>query len=118
MRGQLKLFDLRSRSSSPSATFASNTEMTADSPGVSCSCRHPTQPHLLCTGSQDGRITFWDLRRAAGSGGTPVVSVFRGHEGAGGVNEVQFHPQQPGERQFNTAGFEHIHDYQKQTIVL
>ncbi len=88
MRGQLKLFDLRSRDDSPAASYLSSECGHEGQAGVSCLCRHPTQAHVVCSGAQDGRIAFWDLRQER-----LPVSVFRGHEQS--VNEVQFHPQQP-----------------------
>ncbi|CAB4068770.1 NUP43 [Lepeophtheirus salmonis] len=80
MRGQMKLWDLRSsETSSPSTTFfSSNTDQV----GITCVSRHPTQSHVICTGgsgcavsevqfhlqspdhifscSQNGDIWHWD----------------------------------------------------------
>ena len=30
--------------------------------GLTCISRHPVQPHVLCTGTNDGVLAFWDLR--------------------------------------------------------
>ncbi len=81
MRGQLKLFDLRTPDNAPSATYSSSG---CDQAGVSCMCRHPTQPHIVCSGAQDGKVSFWDLRKER-----LPVSVFKGHNQA--VNAVSYH---------------------------
>eukprot|EP00096_Caligus_rogercresseyi_P002866 TRINITY_DN15201_c0_g1_i1.p1 TRINITY_DN15201_c0_g1~~TRINITY_DN15201_c0_g1_i1.p1 ORF type:complete len:373 (-),score=79.15 TRINITY_DN15201_c0_g1_i1:21-1139(-) len=86
MRGQMKLWDLRSsQTSTPSATFfSSNTEQV----GITCVSRHPTQSHVICSGSQDGMIAFWDFRKER-----YPVTILNAHKGA--VSEVHFHHQSP-----------------------
>nr|ACO15127.1 Nucleoporin Nup43 [Caligus clemensi] len=86
MRGQMKLWDLRSSEGShPSSTFfSSNTEQV----GITCVSRHPTQSHVICTGSQDGMIAFWDFRKER-----YPVTILNAHKGA--VSEIHFHHQSP-----------------------
>ena len=87
VRGQLKLFDLRSQSESPSRTSLL-TAGDASAVGVTCLATHPTQAHIVASGASDGSIAFWDLR-----GDAHPVTILQGHEQA--VNAVQFHAQQP-----------------------
>jgi len=87
VRGQLKLFDLRSQSESPSRTSLL-TSGDASAVGVTSLATHPTQAHIVASGASDGSIAFWDLR-----GDAHPVTILQGHEQA--VNEVQFHAQQP-----------------------
>ena len=49
--------------------------------GISSTAKHPTQRHIVASGSQDGTITFWDLRSVK-----HPMTVLQGHERA--VNEV------------------------------
>ena len=30
---------------------------------LQCLDKHPTQPHIVCTGGQDGALTVWDMRQ-------------------------------------------------------
>jgi len=84
MRGQLKIWDLRSRDDEPSVTCV----LSNDQIGITCVTKHPTQSHILCTGSEDGMLAFWDLRKEK-----HPVTLLSAHAGA--VSEVQFHAQQP-----------------------
>lgn len=86
MRGQMKLWDLRSNDDNPVSTyFLSHTDQI----GITCLDRHPTQAHVLCTGSQDGMLAIWDLR----GGNNYPVTLLNAHQHP--VSEVQFHRQQP-----------------------
>ena len=80
MRGQLKLYDLRSSTDAASASFMSSD---GDQSGVTCLCKHPGQAHIVCSGSRDGKVTFWDIRQD-----TYPITIFKGHEQA--VNDVSF----------------------------
>jgi len=85
MRGQIKVYDLRSKDNDATSTYMSSD---GDQVGISCLCVHPSQRHIVCSGTKDGKLTFWDLRRQ----GAPL-SIFHGHRQA--VNAAQFHPRQP-----------------------
>lgn len=90
MRGQLKIWDLRVSSGTrgsgqePSSTCVLSNEQV----GITCLTKHPTQSHVLCTGSEDGMLAFWDLRKEK-----HPVTLLSAHSGP--VSEVQFHAQQP-----------------------
>ena len=36
---------------------------TGDKTSLQCLDKHPTQPHIVCTGGQDGALTVWDMRQ-------------------------------------------------------
>ena len=36
---------------------------TGDMTALHCLDKHPTQPHIVCTGGQDGALTVWDMRQ-------------------------------------------------------
>jgi len=95
--GQLKLWDLRllgsgkqqsqhsnSSSSSPSKILSINGERV----GVRSLAQHPTQPHLIAAGGDDGLLTIWDLRMEK----TPAT-LLQGHDSP--VWDVGFHPSHP-----------------------
>jgi len=99
--GQLKLWDLRllgsskqqsqhsnssssSSSSSPSKILSINGERV----GVQSLAQHPTQPHLVAAGGDDGLLTIWDLRMEK----TPAT-LLQGHDSP--VWDVGFHPSHP-----------------------
>jgi len=84
MRGQLKIWDLRTKDQDPTSTCVLSSEQV----GITCLARHPTQSHVLCTGSEDGMLAFWDLRKER-----HPVTLLSAHSGP--VSEVQFHAQQP-----------------------
>jgi len=81
MRGQLKTWDLRANSRSPSST-------AAHSAGVTCLARHPTQAHILVSGGSDGVLGVWDLRNSS-----HPATLLTAHQAA--LSEVVFHPSQP-----------------------
>jgi len=81
MRGQLKIWDLRSNSQTPVTTSSQGS-------GVTCMARHPTQSHILIAGGGDGVLAVWDLRSS-----THPATLLSAHKAA--LSEVQFHPTQP-----------------------
>merc|ERR1719312_201208 len=82
MRGQLKIWDLRTKDQDPTSTCVLSSEQV----GITCLARHPTQSHVLCTGSEDGMLAFWDLMKEK-----HPVTLLSAHSGP--VSEVQFHAQ-------------------------
>ncbi|XP_046848193.1 nucleoporin Nup43-like [Xenia sp. Carnegie-2017] len=57
--GQLKVWDLRQNGDKPvSAMF-----LSGDRVPLLCVDKHPTQPHLIVTGGQDGVLGVWDMRQ-------------------------------------------------------
>ena len=84
MRGQLKIWDLRVSSGTrgsgqePSSTCVLSNEQV----GITCLTKHPTQSHVLCTGSEDGMLAFWDLRKEK-----HPVTLLSAHSGP--VSEVR-----------------------------
>lgn len=38
------------------------TASTGERVPLHCIARHPTQPHIVATGGQDGALSLWDLR--------------------------------------------------------
>lgn len=84
-RGQLKVWDLRVPEETPTNIFMLSSEHIS----INCLSRHPAQPHVIATGSNDGMLAFWDLR---GNHSYPVT-VLSGHSGP--LSEVHFHQQQP-----------------------
>ena len=84
MRGQLKIWDLRSKAEEPVTTCVLSSEQIS----IGCIAKHPTQQHILCSGSDDGMLAFWDLRRQ-----THPVTLLNAHQQS--VNEIHFHLQQP-----------------------
>ncbi len=77
-RGQIKLWDLRSKDEQPSKVC----NLSIDLVGTTCLDKHPTQPHVLVAGGSDGSVAFWDLR---GTQNYPL-SIVRAHSSA--VSEV------------------------------
>jgi len=84
MRGQLKLWDLRSNQQQPATTFL----LSSDQVAVTCLARHPTQCHILVSGGDDGVLGVWDLRQ-----GKYPVTLLSAHQSP--VSEVTFHQEQP-----------------------
>lgn len=79
MRGQLKLWDLRAASDEP---VTSSVLPSDDQIEVGCLSTHPSQTHIVCSGSSDGTIAFWDLRQER-----HAFTVLKGHDKA--VTEVR-----------------------------
>lgn len=84
MRGQLKLWDLRSNQQQPTSTFL----LSSDQVAVTCLATHPTQCHILVSGGEDGVLGVWDLRQ-----GRYPVTLLSAHQSP--VSEVTFHQDQP-----------------------
>lgn len=82
--GQLKLWDFRQRSSSPSQILS----LSGDRVPLHCVDRHPNQQHIIATGGQDGMLCVWDVRQ----GNTPF-SLMEAHSAE--MWEVHFHPTNP-----------------------
>nr|XP_018904040.1 PREDICTED: nucleoporin Nup43 [Bemisia tabaci] len=84
LRGQMKIWDLRSPLLQPSMTFLVSGEPIA----ATCLTVHPSQKHIVFAGGEDGFITIWDLRQ-----GTSPVTLLEAHSSS--VNELMFHPDRP-----------------------
>ena len=84
-RGQVKVWDLRNGTETPTKVC----HLAMDLVGVTSLTKHPTQPHVVVGGCSNGVLAFWDLR------GQPdyPLSVVKAHSDA--ISEVQFHEQQP-----------------------
>ncbi|GAB1608792.1 nucleoporin Nup43-like [Argonauta hians] len=82
--GQLKIFDLRANpTETPQTMFLSGEHVS-----VTCAAKHPSQQHLVATGTGDGSLCLWDLRQK-----THPVTLLGGHTGP--LWEVKFHPTHP-----------------------
>ncbi|KAK2154683.1 hypothetical protein LSH36_260g01003 [Paralvinella palmiformis] len=57
--GQLKVWDLRQTTDKPSQIFL----MTGERVPLHCIDKHPTQPHIVATGGEDGTLCIWDMRQ-------------------------------------------------------
>ncbi|KAJ8919107.1 hypothetical protein NQ315_012092 [Exocentrus adspersus] len=84
LRGQMKVWDLRSSKEEPSITFM----LSGDQVTPTCLTYHPTQRHLIIAGDDLGALTTWDLRQ-----NTYPVNVLNAHDGM--ISEIQFHPDHP-----------------------
>ena len=84
MRGQLKIWDVRSNTNTPTSTCI----LSNDQVSIGCVAKHPTQQHILCSGSEDGILAFWDLRSQV-----HPITLLKAHEQS--VSEIHFHQQQP-----------------------
>ncbi|XP_044761105.1 nucleoporin Nup43 [Coccinella septempunctata] len=84
LRGQMKIWDLRSKSEEPSSMFVLSGDMIAPT----CLTYHPTQRHLVVAGDEEGSITIWDLRQ-----NTFPVNLLKAHNES--VTEIKFHPDYP-----------------------
>uniref|UniRef100_A0A3Q2DG96 Nucleoporin 43 n=1 Tax=Cyprinodon variegatus TaxID=28743 RepID=A0A3Q2DG96_CYPVA len=82
--GQLKLWDLRQQSSSPSQILS----LSGDRVPLYCVDRHPNQQHIVATGGQDGMLCVWDVRQ-----GNMPFSLMEAHSAE--MWEVHFHPTNP-----------------------
>lgn len=74
LRGQMKIWDLRSPLLQPSMTFLVSGEPIA----ATCLTVHPSQKHIVFAGGEDGFITIWDLRQ-----GTSPVTLLEAHSSSG-----------------------------------
>ncbi|KAG1681791.1 Nucleoporin Nup43 [Nymphon striatum] len=84
VRGQLKSWDIRSRSNTPSRNFF----LSGDQTSLLCLNCHPTQSHVVATGGEDGMLCVWDVRQDS-----HPVSLLSCHESA--ITDVKFHPTSP-----------------------
>ncbi|XP_014897229.1 nucleoporin Nup43 [Poecilia latipinna] len=82
--GQLKLWDLRQQSNSPSQILS----LSRDRVPLYCVDRHPNQQHIVATGGQDGMLCVWDVRQ-----GNMPFSLMEAHSAE--MWEVHFHPTNP-----------------------
>nr|XP_060609530.1 nucleoporin Nup43 [Anolis sagrei ordinatus] len=82
--GQLKIWDFRQQGNEPSQIFS----LTGERIPLHCVDRHPSQQHIVATGSQDGMLSIWDVRQ-----GDIPVSLLNAHEAE--LWEVHFHPSNP-----------------------
>ncbi|GBP42809.1 Nucleoporin Nup43 [Eumeta japonica] len=85
VRGHMKLWDLRSpQKDKYVASFLLNENQQA----ATCIVHHPTQPHIVLAGSEEGELAVWDLRI-----NTFPASAINTHSGS--INEMHFHPDNP-----------------------
>jgi len=82
--GQLKVWDLRQPIDKPGRTML----LSGDHVSLLCVDKHPTQPHLLAAGGQDGVLSIWDMRQEL-----YPVTLLEAH--AAEIWEVRFHPLSP-----------------------
>uniref|UniRef100_H3DP76 Nucleoporin 43 n=1 Tax=Tetraodon nigroviridis TaxID=99883 RepID=H3DP76_TETNG len=82
--GQLKMWDFRQQSSSPSQILS----LSGDRVPLHCVDRHPNQQHIVATGGQDGMLCVWDMRQ-----GSAPFSLMEAHSAE--MWEVHFHPTNP-----------------------
>ncbi|XP_065371778.1 nucleoporin Nup43 [Calliphora vicina] len=94
--GVIRMFDIRSSAeATPSAAFMTSCEDDKSSNYVSCLTSHPTQPHIVLAGSEEGSITVWDLRNP----GYPA-SYLSAHNSP--ITDIGFHRSDPS-KLFSTA---------------
>lgn len=84
LRGHMKIWDLRSNTNKPAASFL----LAGDEMAATCILNHPTQPHIVIAGSESGSLAIWDLRV-----NSFPTSLLNAH--SAGVTEMQFHPENP-----------------------
>ncbi|XP_034018541.1 LOW QUALITY PROTEIN: nucleoporin Nup43 [Thalassophryne amazonica] len=82
--GQIKLWDFRQQSSSPSQILSPSGHRVP----LYCVDRHPNQQHIVATGGQDGVLSVWDVRQ-----GSAPISLMETHSAE--MWEVHFHPTNP-----------------------
>ncbi|XP_063402813.1 nucleoporin Nup43-like [Mytilus trossulus] len=82
--GQLKIYDLRSKSDDPAQTLS----VTGDLTPLQCVDKHPSQSHIVATGGDDGTLGIWDLRHDKFP-----VSLMEAHSST--VWELKFHKTSP-----------------------
>ncbi|XP_013399806.1 nucleoporin Nup43-like [Lingula anatina] len=82
--GQLKVYDLRQPEDEPSRIFL----LTGERIPLHCVDTHPSQPHIVATGGQDGVLCIWDMRQEKFP-----VTLLDAH--AADMWEVKFHPRYP-----------------------
>ncbi|XP_068698989.1 nucleoporin Nup43-like [Montipora foliosa] len=82
--GQMKVWDLRQPNDKPGRTML----LSGDRVSLLCLDKHPTQPHLLAAGGQDGVLSIWDMRQEL-----YPVTLLEAHNAE--IWEVRFHPFSP-----------------------
>ncbi|XP_054715744.1 nucleoporin Nup43-like [Uloborus diversus] len=82
--GYLRVWDLRSSAATPSCLLV----LSRDQRGVSSMNIHPTQPHILAAGYEDGSLCMWDMRQDR-----KPTSLIEGHSSS--ISELLFHPTNP-----------------------
>nr|CAB3264514.1 nucleoporin Nup43 [Phallusia mammillata] len=87
MAGQLRMYDARSPSDSPSRIMISSETLV----GLCSVDHHPTQGHILATGGADGCVVLFDARKEC----TPV-------------SKLQIHEQDVWELRFHKTSPEHL----------
>lgn len=83
--GQLKLFDLRHN---PNHETPQTLSLSGEHIALMCVDKHPSQQHIVATGTVEGTLCLWDLRQQQ----TPVT-LLEAHSGP--MWEVKFHPNYP-----------------------
>lgn len=86
--GVIRMFDIRSNAEATPAAFMTSCEDEKRSNYVSCLTSHPTQPHIVLAGSEEGSITVWDLRNP----GYPA-SYLSAHNSP--ITDIGFHRSDP-----------------------
>ncbi|XP_036344581.1 nucleoporin Nup43-like [Rhagoletis pomonella] len=87
--GVIRMFDVRASADEVAVTaFMTSCEEERRSNYVSAITSHPTQPHIVLAGSEEGSITVWDLRQP----GFPA-SYLSAHTSA--ITEIGFHHREP-----------------------
>lgn len=84
--GQLKVFDIRQSGTQPIQKFILSS---ADFSSLNCLDKHPSQHHLVATGSYNGVLGIYDLRQD----GVPVT-ILEGHSG-NSISDIKFHCRSP-----------------------
>ncbi|XP_050341022.1 nucleoporin Nup43 [Bactrocera neohumeralis] len=87
--GVIRMFDTRATDEEVAVTaFMTSCEDERRPNYVSALTSHPTQPHIVLAGSEEGSITVWDLRQP----GYPA-SYLSAHKSA--ITEIGFHHREP-----------------------
>lgn len=87
--GVIRMFDTRASDEEVAVTaFLTSCEDERRSNYVSALTSHPTQPHIVLAGSEEGSITVWDLRQP----GYPA-SYLSAHTSA--ITEIRFNHREP-----------------------
>jgi|EP00945_MAST-04E_sp_MAST-4E-sp1_P002449 WD40 repeat protein len=85
--GQIEVWDVAASCDRPQLTFTHDNHSRVRQ---NCVARHPARNEILATGSSEGSVSIWDLRK----GDTPFVKMQEAH--AGDVWSLRFHTQDPG----------------------
>jgi nuclear pore complex protein Nup43 len=82
--GQFKVWDVRLRPDRPSKVLI----LSGSRVPLHCIAQHPTQPHILATGGQDGMLYVWDMRKDK-----LPVTILKAHTSS--MWDVKFHESHP-----------------------